>query len=408
MNRWDVIVVGTGLAGLVAARTAAEQGAKVLLCGRGMGSVTLFGNTIDLMGTIDPDRDMGTALSAWIAAHPEHPYARTGWAGITEALAGFRELFPASYSFAPAGRGNSLLPTGAGTLRPAYLLPVTMQAGVGIAPEETMIVGFRGFKDFQGDTVALHLGCRGVNVPLPRYGLEGLSALGLARLMDEAPFREGLGEEIRRQMAGEKRIGLPAVLGLKDPALVLQTLEAVTGARIFEIPMLPPSIPGTRIFRRIREVLIEKRVSILLGNPVIRADVKNGRCESIILQNAPLETPYRADRFILATGRFLGGGLLSDMERISEPLFHLPVVQPASRGEWFQGRFFQPESHPIHRAGILTDRALRPVDEGGKVLLDNVRIAGSILAHHEAIEEHSREGIAIATGHWAAKGVLES
>lgn len=406
MRRWDLIVIGTGLAGLMAARTAAEAGAKVLICGRGMGSLTLFGNSIDLMGAIPPGTDMETGLAAWIAAHPSHPYARMGWPGIREALAAFGELFDPPYCFAPVRGGNSLVPTGAGTLRPTYLLPVTMAAGVGLTAAETLIVGFKGFKDFQGDTVSLHLGCRGVNIQLPRYGLEGLSALALARLMDQGPFCEGMGEAIRRQMAGEKRIGLPAVLGLRDPAGVMQILEAVTGTRVFEIPMLPPSIPGTRIFNRFREVLIAKGVDFRMGNPVIGAAMKDGRCEGITLQNPPIETEFQADQFILATGRFLGGGLWADMERITEPIFGLPVVQPARRGFWFFGRFFQPEAHPIHRAGIATDQALRPIDAEGQVILTNVRIAGSILAHHEAIEEHSREGIDLATGHWAARGAL--
>jgi glycerol-3-phosphate dehydrogenase subunit B len=145
-----------------------------------------------------------------------------------------------------------------------------------------------------------------------------------------------------------------------------------------------------------------------MGNPVIGATLKKGRCEGITLQNPPLTTEYRAERYVLATGRFLGGGLWADMERVSEPLFHLPVSQPGSRGEWFRERFFQPEAHPIHRAGIVTDRELRPVDAEGKVVLENVLAAGSILAHHQAIEEHSREGIDIATGYMAAKGALLS
>ena len=226
--------------------------------------------------------------------------------------------------------------------------------------------------------------------------------------MDEEPFRESLGEAIRRQMAGEKRIGLPAVLGLRDPADVLKTLETVTGARVFEIPMLPPSIPGLRIFHRFREMLIAKGATFLMGNPVTGAEVKDGRCEGITVHNPPLSTEYRAESYILATGRFLGGGLWADMERITEPLFHLPVFQPESRGEWFRERFFQPEAHPIHRAGIVTDADLRPVDAEGKVVLKNVRAAGSILAHHQAIEEHSREGIDIATGYLAARRALAS
>ena len=72
--------------------------------------------------------------------------------------------------------------------------------------------------------------------------------------MDEEPFRERLGEAIRRQMAGEKRIGLPAILGFKAPADVLKTLETVTGARVFEMPMLPPLDPRTADFPSVSEI----------------------------------------------------------------------------------------------------------------------------------------------------------
>ena len=54
MKCWDLIVIGTGLAGLTAARTALDRGARVLIVGRGMGSLTLFGNTIDVLGAIPP------------------------------------------------------------------------------------------------------------------------------------------------------------------------------------------------------------------------------------------------------------------------------------------------------------------------------------------------------------------
>ena len=408
MKRWDLIVIGLGFAGLTAARTAMEMGAKVLVVGRGIGSLSLFGNTIDVLGELKPEVEMEAGIRPWIAAHPHHPYARTGVEGIAEALDSFRTLFPPPYTFAAIGGGNSFVPTGAGTLRPTYLLPVTMAAGAAMTRQETLIVGLRGFKDFQGDTVSLHLRCRGVTVSPPRYGLEGATALALARLMDEAPFREGLGETIRHQMAGERFIGIPAVLGLKDPAGVLQTLEAITGARVFEIPMLPPSIPGTRIFHRFRETLIAGGTDFLMGHPVTGAVVENGRCTGIAVENPPLKNAYRADRYILAGGRFLGGGLWAEMNRISEPLFNLPVFQPGSRGEWFRERFFQPEAHPIHRSGILTDPDLRPVDEEGRVILENVWAAGSILAHHQAIDEHSREGIDIATGFLAARRALSA
>jgi thioredoxin reductase len=38
---YDLIVIGSGLSGLMAAKTAAEAGQKVLIIGKGMGSLSL-------------------------------------------------------------------------------------------------------------------------------------------------------------------------------------------------------------------------------------------------------------------------------------------------------------------------------------------------------------------------------
>ncbi len=408
MNRFDLIVIGCGLAGLMAARTAVEMGAKVLIAGRGLGALTLFGNTIDVLGRVPVGEDIAAGVSRFITARPEHPYARTGWEGIDRALRSFQELFLPPYNFTGKERENSLLPTGAGTLRPTYLIPVTMAAGAGMIPETTLVAGFRGFKDFQADTVSLHLHCRGVVMPFPRYRMGGMSTAAVARLLEDRAFAERLGEAIYLRMAGEQCVGLPAVLGLREPAAVMKTLESATGARVFEISMLPPSIPGMRIFNRFREYLLQRGATFLLGEPAAGVIVKDGRCAGIVVPHAPLAAEYYAERFILATGRFMGGGLWAEIDRIVEPLFHIPVSQPSRRGEWFQGRFFDPESHPVHQAGIETDANLRPLSEKGAVFLENLWAAGSILAHHQAIEEKSREGIDIATGFMAARRALSS
>ena len=299
MKRWDLIVIGTGLAGLTAARTAVEMGARVLVVGRGMGSLTLFGNTIDVLGAIPPGVDLETGVTHWIAAHPDHPYARTGWAGIAEALIGFHDLFPPPYSFVAAGMRNSLVPTGAGTLRPTYLLPVTMRAGAGITAEETLIVGFRGFKDFQGDTVSLHLKCRGVNISLPRYGLEGLSAFALARLMDEVPFRNGLGEAIRGQKAGEKRIGLPAVLGLLCCALVSGRAESADLRFVLRVQLIG--------FREIVGAEAQ-RVLIADRNPDVNIGSKVRRIAARQEIDAELRPAYPEARSAAGTGPTRGDG----------------------------------------------------------------------------------------------------
>ncbi|OGP56633.1 MAG: hypothetical protein A2162_10625 [Deltaproteobacteria bacterium RBG_13_52_11b] len=177
------------------------------------------------------------------------------------------------------------------------------------------------------------------------------------------------------------------------------------GVEVFEIPTLPPSIPGRRIFNRFRAWLIRKGVTFLMGQPVSKVSLKGTRCDGVYVLNPPVSAFYSGDRFILATGRFMGGGLVADQENIFEPTFNLPVTQPESRDGWFKRSFS--EDHPIHHVGIVTDSSLRPVDGKGALLLENAWVAGSILAHHNLIEEKSREGIEIATGTMAAKWALE-
>jgi glycerol-3-phosphate dehydrogenase subunit B len=404
---YDLIVIGMGLSGLMAAKTAAEAGEKVLIVGKGMGSLCLFSNTIDVLG-IPPlagpkAMTMRDTLSQWIKDHPEHPYSTVGLEGIEESFSSFLSLFPPPYSFQAIGNANSFLPTGAGTLRPTYLLPMTMVEGISFAEGKTLIVGFNGFKDFYAHYVADQLACRGVTLSLPDVLRQEATATALTRLMEKKSFRETIGGEIKKQLQGEARIGFPAVLGMHNPIQVKGDLEEIMGAKVFEIPILPPSIPGLRIFDRFKEWLIQKGITFLMGYSVSKVALKRKRCEGIEVLRPPVTTSYSADRYILATGRFIGGGLATDTDKVFEPIFNLPVRQPRSQEDWFGKNLFADIPHPIHLAGILTNSSFQPVDEGGELLFENLWVAGSILAHHHCIDEKSREGIEIATGYWAAK-----
>ena len=442
---FDLIVIGMGLSGLMAAKTAAEAGQKTLIIGKGMGSLSLFSNSIDVLGNLPkamkmephkqaPDVDtkarrgehpvsegqfthgqgsgslgtgMSDGLSQRIKDRPKHPYSKVGLDRIEEALSSFTSLFPPPYSFQAVGNGNCLIPTGAGTLRPTYLIPITMVAGTSLKKGDALIVGFKGFKDFYADYVADQLNCRGVTLSLSETFREEITATALARLMERESFRETIGRAIKEKIYGETRVGLPALLGVKESWKVKEKLEEIIGAEVFEIPTLPPSVPGLRIFNRFKEWVIQKGVTFLLGYSVSKATLKGKRCERIDVFNPPIFNSYSADRYIPATGRFIGGGLVADDEKIFEPIFNLPVIQPQSREEWFGKSFFNDSPHPVHQTGILTDSSLRPLDEKGESVLENVWVAGSILADHHSVDEKSREGIEITTGYMAAKQAIE-
>jgi len=401
---YDVIVIGMGLSGLMAARTAVEMGAKTLIIGKGMGSLSLFSNTIDVLGNLSEGIKMAEGLPRWTKDHSEHPYSRLDWEKIEHALSSFRSIFRPQYSFHPVNDENCLIPTGTGTYRPTYLVPPTMTTGTSLKNRKVLIVGFKGFKDFYANYTANQLKCRAIVIALSDFPGQEMIATAIARLIEREASREALGREVKKQMDGESRIGFPALLGVRDPLGVKQGLEETIGVEVFEIPILPPSIPGMRIFRHFKEWLIQKGVTFLLGHSVSKPILDGKRCQGIEVSHPPLSQSYSADRFILATGRFIGGGLKADEEKTFEPIFNFPVAQPNSREDWFKKSFF--DSHPIHQAGILTDSSFQPTDERGERVLENVWIAGSILAGHDCIQEKSREGIEIATGYWAARYAL--
>ena len=405
-NDYHLIVIGTGLSGLMAAVTAARTGKRVLIVGKGMGSLCLFSNSIDLLGSLKGE-NADEGIRAWVSGHPDHPYAKAGADRVVEALSAFCSLFPPPYSFMPVGSGNCMVPTGAGTYRPTYLVPSTMTSGVDIA-KGGLIVGIEHFRDFSAFQAAKGLKVRGAVISLGALNAQDLTPMALARLMGQPAFRATFAGEIKRQMAGEERVGLPALLGLRNPGRVKEELENIVGVDVFEMPLLPPSIPGMRMFNRFKAHLEQQRnVTFLLGPSVEAATVKGRRCAGVRVANAPVSTLYTADSYILATGRFLSGGLVANRENIREPVFDLPVIQPRSHEDWFRPSFFE-DSHPLNEAGIRVDTHFRPLDADGTVILENVRIAGSILAFHNSIEELSREGISLSSGYAGAREAVES
>src|SRR5215472_14953292 len=77
---YDVVVVGLGLAGLVAAVAATSRGARTLVVGRGHGTLRFRTGSIDVLGYRDgrPVAAPGDEVRALAEAEPGHPYALAG------------------------------------------------------------------------------------------------------------------------------------------------------------------------------------------------------------------------------------------------------------------------------------------------------------------------------------------
>jgi glycerol-3-phosphate dehydrogenase subunit B len=103
----------------------------------------------------------------------------------------------------------------------------------------------------------------------------------------------------------------------------------------------------------------------------------------------------------------MGKGLTSDRKGIYEPLFNLPLHKPKSRIHWHHEKFLHSDGHPINSAGVEVDAWFRPVDNTGKVVQDNLFVAGSILAHQDWMRMKCGSGLAISTAYAAVNSLVK-
>ena len=406
----DTIVIGAGLAGLMGALVLAQAGRAPLLLAKGQGATHWTGGTIDVWGAADSPR---AALADLIAHQPDHPYARAGVAGVVEALDQFRGLMEAAhYPYVGSLDRNVLLPTAVGALRPAALLPATMAAGDARLGGPLLIAGFRELRDFFPPLAAANLSAQGITargayLKLPPISRKlDFNTRTFAQLFDDPAFRQDIGRQLRELKGDATRIGLPAVLGLRDPLGVVADLQRISGAQVFEIPTLPPSVPGMRLFAIFQDAIVQAGGRLQVGSEVVRAAHADDRLAAVYTEAAAREQEHRANAFLLATGGVAGGGIRTDHTgAVWETALDLPLQAPGGRGEWFAPRFLAEGGHPIYRAGVAVDQQLRPLDGAGRRVYQNVAVAGSALAGSDPVRERCYSGLALATG-WMAGRLL--
>ncbi len=414
----DVIVIGAGLAGLLAAVHAVKEGARVRLIANGWGQQIVSPGWISVH-----DRAEGDTLAAvqsLAAAQPDHPYALAGREALVRGLALLQEIATEiGEPFAPLrvdGR-NLRLPTMLGGIQTPLTAPQGMAAGdLTNVNGPVLIVGFEGWRDFYAEMAVGNLTAQGIAARALSVSLEGWRPgwddwpVDLARRLDDATVRAMIARQVQPHVKDAARVGFPAVLGMERHAETLRDFEAALGRPVFEIPTLPPSPAGTRLSNGLRRWLLRRGARVQIGHPVVRGIVEGRRCTGVEVGALGHANPFYADVFILATGGLYNGGVQSDEAgRLWEPIFGLPVSGPEGEGRagWYRERLLVAEGHPIHReSGLRVNAQMQPVDAEGTPLLENVFAAGHLLAGFNPLTDGCAEGVALATAYKAASMAL--
>ncbi len=388
----DVVVIGGGMSGLMASLHLAVKGLKIALISRGDPVCCLSTGCIDVLSA-------GTHQSdplKWIDNLPEsHPYRLVGKKGIEEAVKAFKEIMSSTkIPYAGSVRKNREILTPIGTFKTTCLVPATMADAEGCRDGYTHVISFKGLKDFYPSYITSRLKNTGFSL----YDAGVSSTLGIAARFEERGFLEEFISWLEGLQIPPGKIAVPAVLGFDNSVGIMEELAGRTGSDVFEIPTLPPSIPGLRLFRALKGAVLDRGGDLFWGKEISSVECSRNQVEAVTLSTSGRSSRVQGRAFILSTGSFVSGGLFAGMDNLSEPVFNLPVFTPGERKDWFWHDFFI-SGHPIETAGIEADSCFRPKGS----VMDNLFVCGSILAHSEIMKLHCGHGLALSTGLKAAK-----
>ena len=389
---YDAVIIGGGMSGMIAAITLADKGRKVAVISKGDPVCCLSTGCIDLLsGNADPVEG--------IKSLPDnHPYHLVK----AESINGFLEIFKnimskANLPYVGNAHANRKILTPMGTGKTTCLVPKTMEFAQYPPDEYVHVVSFNNIKDFYPGYITSRHKKTGCSV----FDAGVATTIGIAERFEDRGFLQEFISWLKSLDMPEGKIAIPAVLGIRSTTAIFDEISSELGRNIFEIPTLPPSMPGRRLFEKLKNTLLKKKGDLYWGSGVNSVKKQGNLIEAVTLSNAGRAVSVRGKAFILATGSFVSGGLFASMDTVKETALGLPVYLPTGRDKWFNDDFFV-AGHAIEKSGIQVDSSFRPL--GAE--FENLFVCGSILAFSEIMKYQCGHGTAIVTG-MAAANVCE-
>ena len=418
--KYDLCIIGAGIAGMAAALFAANRGLSTVQVGS-TGEIIFASGLLDLMGVHPVHEkqiwhDPWAAIDALVRDIPKHPYARLQKEDIQSA---FEELLTglqkAGLLYQRDRGRNVQVMTSLGTTKLTYCVPQTMWNGV-IALEEKapcMLIDIRGLKGFSARQIADAFTNTWPGLTTARISFPGTEQLSevytehMAGALILTQNREKLAQTVRPHIKAARAVGLPAILGLYRTKEVISDLEDMLNVPVFEIPTMPPSVPGLRLKEAFERQLRNLGTKYFSQKEVLQVRPADNGYFELSIGREKSEFSVQSRGIVLASGRFIGVGLHADRKRIRETIFDLPVCQPPDRTKWHRRDFLDPRGHPINSAGLETDDDFRPLNGSGRPAFKTLFAAGSILAHQDWIRSKCGAGLAIATAYGAINSFLK-
>ena len=380
-----MVVIGSGLSGVMAALRASSQGKKVAVVRKGWGASALTGGIFELAPTQGEQVEFSSTLSS-LKQNPYHPYHQLDLEALPTAFELFKKFFPLKIQGSYTENHVFVLDMGS-FRRAAFAMEPQFLDFRTIERKKALTLGY-DFSWFQETSL------------LPQM---------VAKKLDHPDEVRSLAQHIKSkaQLHHCDLVVLPPVLGLDFFSDMKRELEHLLGLPVFEAVATIPSVPGIRFQKALDASLRKASIPIVQGK-VQNFDHHQKRVTAIRvsdeLEPEFNETTLEADVFILATGKFFSGGLRKDAAFL-ETVFHLPLFFEQEKiNDWdtqklLKKKFFK--SQPLFCCGVKTNPSLIPLDEFGDPCYENVRACGTLLQGFDPAQDGTRFGVQLLSGYKA-------
>ncbi|PHM37087.1 Anaerobic glycerol-3-phosphate dehydrogenase subunit B [Xenorhabdus mauleonii] len=415
--KFDVVIIGSGLAGLTCGIRLAEAGKSCAIISAGQSALHFSSGSMDLLSHLPDGREVLhplTVLPELAKQAPAHPYSRIGEKNIASLVYQAENLLKKSgLKMKGSASQNHCRITPIGRRRMTWLSPAcvpTCELERPLPWENVVVIGIEGFLDFQPKIVASALRRQGIKAQAQEIHLSCLDrlrdnpsefrAVNIARLLDLPENLSLLAEEISQHSKGHDAIFLPACIGLESGDII-ENLHMQVGKPIYLLPTLPPSLLGIRINQTMRDRFRQLGGIMMVGDKVNGVGMENNHITHVYSRNHG-DIPLRASNVVLATGSFFNNGLKTEFNRVYEPLLDLDLLENPEYGQWTRQNVFAPQ--PYLKFGVQTDACLRPLKAGR--VIENLYAAGAVLGGYDPLAEGCGAGVSVLSALFIAEQII--
>lgn len=405
--RYDTIIIGGGLAGLVSGIALARGGSRVAMISSGKSALHFFSGSFELWG------EGVEAIPALAESQPQHPYNKVTAGRIARYTMQAKDIFArAGMPLVGDADVNHLRLTPLGALKPAWLTLdeyVTFDKDATAEYKSVAVISIEGYLDFYPEFIACGLEKMGIECHIRQIALEEfdrlrqsateMRAVNLSRSLKGAALEE-FAHKVREVVNGENLVLLPAIFGLGEEN-GLQKVRDIVGCNVKVAATVSASASGVKMQKRLTDEFQALGGIFIGGDRVVKCNMEDGVIRSLNTVNHE-EEEFVADSYILATGSFFGRGLVASPEEVYEPVMGLDVAPKMAREEWFNDDILAKQ--PFQRFGVATDENLHPMVDGTPIA--NLYAVGSVLAGADPVKEGCGAGVVVTTALMAAEEIL--